>query len=409
MPSSAPIPGSYLFCRIADRSSGDATSSIYFRTMPPRIAEITRERLQDRLAAGQARPPATSRVLDACYVIGVRYVRKPPDGSVGCDAVRNKRDVVQGMPMTQIKRLALFLTRKDEAQLAWAATVRDAARINDLHVTEHWIDDPAEQNHIIAESIFNKTTDALLILPASASGPAALLSQAAARDISIILLDRVTHDLDFGVSWSLPRLRREHPRVLSVRIAPDEQEIGRIQGRQTLALLPAGGSVLCVQGDTRTSAVEGRKKGLEEMLRHRSEYSLGKVDGGWNADRAATVVEEWLRFVLQDSSYRLNLVVTQSEVMLDGIRRGLELLARELSRSELSSVPMIGCDGMPTFKLQVDEGRLAATVEIPSRTETAMQILLDFSRRGVFPPKPDLSLAPGSYPSLDQLSSRLSS
>jgi ABC-type sugar transport system substrate-binding protein len=311
--------------------------------------------------------------------------------------------------MAQIKRVALFLTRKDEAQLAWAATARDAARISDLQIREHWIDDSAAQNHSIAECVFNDTEDALLILPASAGGPAALLQQAAARGKSIVLLDRVTHDLDLEVSWSLPRLRRDHPQILAARVAPDEEEIGRIQGRQTLALLPTGGAVLCVQGDARTSAVDGRTRGLEEILSGRAEYDLGKVDGGWSSERAEAAVAEWLGVVLQNSDYRLSLVVAQSEVMLDGIRRGLNRLARELARPQLSGVPMIGCDGLPTFKRQVDEGQLEATVEIPSRTEAAMHALTDFSAHGTFPPKPDISLAPQSYPSLDRLAAHVSS
>ncbi|MBN2371178.1 MAG: substrate-binding domain-containing protein [Vicinamibacteria bacterium] len=311
--------------------------------------------------------------------------------------------------MARIKRVALFLNRMDEAQIAWAAAVHDAARVNRLQIREHWIDEFAEQNHAIAESIFNDTADALLILPASASGPAALLAQAAARGKAIVLLDRVTHDLDFDVSWSLPRLRREYPQVLAVRIAADEEEIGRIQGRQTLALLPGGGTVLCVQGDTRTSAVESRTGGLEEALSGRPEYNLGKVDGGWISERAAAAVEKWLGVVLPDPNFLLNLIIAQSEVMLDGIRRSLARLARETARPNLASVPMIGCDGMPTFKRQVDEGLLAATVEIPSRAEAAMRALVDFIEHGAFPPKPYISLTPRSYPSLEQLAARMPS
>jgi ABC-type sugar transport system substrate-binding protein len=107
--------------------------------------------------------------------------------------------------------------------------------------------------------------------------------------------------------------------------------------------------------------------------------------------------------VLRDARYRLRLVVTQSEVMLAGIRRALERMARELSRPGLLDLPMTACDGMPAFRRAVDEGRLAATVEIPSRTAAAMQVLVDYVSRGALPARSDIALTPSSYPSLDRL------
>jgi ABC-type sugar transport system substrate-binding protein len=305
--------------------------------------------------------------------------------------------------MAAIKRVALFLTHDDDAQRAWAATVREACRTAGFELEQHWSEDPTAQNHLIGESIFKGAADALLILPATASGPAALLSQAAARGQAIVLLDRVTHDLSPDVSWSLPRLRRERPDLLAVRVAPDEEEIGRIQGRQILALLPVGGSALYVQGDARTPAASGRTAGLEEVLASRPGYEIRKVDGGWSSARAETAVVEWLKLVLRDPRYRLELVVAQSEVMLEGIRRGLERIARESSRPELLSLPMTACDGLPDFKRAVDEGRLAATVEIPSRTAAAMHILIDYASRGALPASCEIALPPSSYPSLDRL------
>ena len=305
--------------------------------------------------------------------------------------------------MAAVKRVALFLTHEDEAQRAWAATAREGCGVAGLEIELHWNEEPAQQNHAIGESIFKGTADALLILPATASGPAALLSQAAARGQAIVLLDRVTHDLNPEVSWSLPRLRRERPDLLAVRVAPDEEEIGRVQGRQILALLPSGGAVLYVQGDARTPAAGGRTAGLEEVLASHPGYEIRKVDGGWTSARAETAVAEWLRVVLRDARYRLQLVVAQSEVMLDGIHRAFERMARESSRPELPSLPMTACDGLPDFKRAVDEGRLAATVEIPSRTAEAMRVLIGYASRGALPASSEIALMPSSYPGLDRL------
>ena len=123
---------------------------------------------------------------------------------------------------------------------------------------------------------------------------------------------------------------------------------------------------------------------------------------------AKTVREESQRrgFALIDASYRPELVASQSEVMVEGIRRALARLAREFSRPELERLPITACDGMPAFKRAVDERRLAATIEIPSRATAAMQVLVDFWTRGQTPAGLELLLPPSSYPSLEDLAHR---
>lgn len=308
--------------------------------------------------------------------------------------------------MASTRRVALFLTHEDAAQRSWADTVQEAGKTHGFDVAVHWTDMSVAQNHAIGDTIFQDTADALLIQPAAISGPAALLSQAARRGKAIVLLDRVANDLDPDRSWSLVRISREYPRQLAVRIAPDEEEIGRIQGRQVLALLPAGGTWLLVQGDPSTPGAIGRTAGIEEILGRRTGYNMGKINGGWSSARAETAVQEWLQLMLIDPNYRLQFAVAQSEVMLDGIRRALDRLAFDHARPELSHVPLTGCDGMPAFKRAVDEGRLAATVEIPSRTVAAVRVLVDYFTHGTLPPSLEIALTPSSYPSLDRLTPR---
>jgi len=308
--------------------------------------------------------------------------------------------------MAETRRVALFLTREDEAQRMWAETVREESRRRGFALQQYWSDESVEQNRAISDCIFHDTADALLILPVSTSGPAALLAQAAAKGKSVILLNRLTRDLDPATSWSLPRLRKDCPGVLAVRVAPDELGIGRVQGRQVLALLPKGGTVLYVQGNMMTSGAIDRTAGLEEVLAPHQGYKVGKIDGGWTSPRAETGLHAWLSLMLIDASYRPELVVSQSEVMVEGIRRALARLAREFSRPELERLPITACDGMPAFKRAVDERRLAATIEIPSRATAAMQVLVDFWTRGQTPAGLELLLPPSSYPSLEDLARR---
>jgi ABC-type sugar transport system substrate-binding protein len=193
--------------------------------------------------------------------------------------------------------------------------------------------------------------------------------------------------------------------VLVARVAPDEVEIGHIQGRQVRAILPKGGVVLYVQGDLMTSGAVDRTAGMEEILANDSTYRIGKVDGHWSAARADTAVADWLRLVRVDGQSRLDLVCSQSELMLPGVRAALARVAQETGDSRLPQVPLIGCDGLPKFKQEVESGRLAATIEIPPRIPPAIRLLAEFWSTGKAPADPEVRLQPSSYPSLEVLAS----
>jgi ABC-type sugar transport system substrate-binding protein len=308
--------------------------------------------------------------------------------------------------MTEAKRLALFLTRKDEAQLMWAATVREQARLRGYAFQERWTEESVAQNRAISDCLYQGTADALIVLPVSTSGPAVLLSQAASKGIAIILINRLTHDLNPAMGWSLPRLRKDFPSVLTIRVAPDEMSIGRVQGEQILALLPRGGTVIYVQGNMLTSGGIDRTAGLQEVLAGRSIYNVGKVDGGWTSPGAEAALHAWLGLMLLNTDYHPRLVVSQSEMMVEGIQRALDRAANQFSRPELRGLPITGCDGMAGFKRAVDKGRLAATVELPSRAEAAMRVLDEFWARGLIPSALEVLMPASSYPSLEDLSRR---
>jgi ABC-type sugar transport system substrate-binding protein len=78
-------------------------------------------------------------------------------------------------------------------------------------------------------------------------------------------------------------------------------------------------------------------------------------------------------------------------------------VAAEHGQPALAQVPLTGCDGLPEFKRAVDEGRLAATVEIPSRAAAAVEVLVDYFAHGTLSARPHIAIAPSSYPGLDRL------
>src|SRR5262245_6731617 len=91
--------------------------------------------------------------------------------------------------------------------------------------------------------------DAINALPAAR--PAAIIT-APIRDDSLNRLARQAVEL--GVGWVflhrgadsgfLEEMRSQHPAVPICLVTPDHKQIGAIQGRQILSLLPGGGTVL---------------------------------------------------------------------------------------------------------------------------------------------------------------------
>jgi hypothetical protein len=63
-------------------------------------------------------------------------------------------------------------------------------------------------------------------------------------------------------------------------------------------------------------------------------------------------------------------------------------------------VPVLGCDGLPASgRRDVDEGRMAATVQIPSCAGTALELALAWKRKAVVP-RAETVLAPSAYPAI---------
>jgi ABC-type sugar transport system substrate-binding protein len=307
--------------------------------------------------------------------------------------------------MSTGKRIGLFLNRHDEAQRAWAAEARALAAELGCEITEYW-SEGINQTRQISDGVWKDPIEALVILPASQSGPAVLLTHALAHGKVVVMIDRTRNDLNAEVSWSLPSLRREFPQLLAACVAPDEEGVGRIQAQQVQALRPGGGHVLYVQGDMLTLGAVARAEGFNAQMAADSRYRVACVDGGWTEERAASAMLAWFRVMHSGPECRVDVVCSQSEVMVPGVRAALVRAAHEYKRPELARVPITACDGQAQYKREVDSGTLAATVEIPSRTPPAVRLCAAFWRSAAVPNEPLVKLQPKSYPALEQVRRR---
>jgi ABC-type sugar transport system substrate-binding protein len=204
-----------------------------------------------------------------------------------------------------------------------------------------------------------------------------------------------------GIGWLLLNrtapylepLRREHPGLAIGAVTTDHAEIGRIHARQLEALRPGRRHVLYVQGPADTAAARLRLEGFQEASRE-SPHELRVLNGEWTDTSAEKAVAAWLRLKTAEL-FTPEAVVCQNDNMARGTRRALER-----QRPEWARVPFLGCDGLPQGgRRDVDEGRLAATVAIPSCAGPALELALRWKREGALPPAQTV-LAPVPYPAL---------
>jgi ABC-type sugar transport system substrate-binding protein len=291
-------------------------------------------------------------------------------------------------------RLALCLVdaHNDFQELLQADALAAARRAGlelDIHFTGH---DLSAQLNLLRACI-DKQPKAILVLAVRDHGLARIARDAARVGVGFVFLNRTEDDLE--------EVRRDHPAVPVFTDCADEIETGRIHGRQFRALLPKGGSVLYVQGSTRSLAAADRTSGMQEVVAG-SGVEVVLVQAGWSADESRDAVGRWLRIAARGQK-RIDLVGCHNDQIAQGALDAFRAAAGELARPELARVPVIGCDGTPGLGQRlVREGQLLATVVLPRSSGPAVERVARFLASGEMPP-PSVLLAASSHPELASL------
>jgi ABC-type sugar transport system substrate-binding protein len=215
-----------------------------------------------------------------------------------------------------------------------------------------------------------------------------------------------------GVGWALlnreaeylDRLCREFPRLAIFSTTPDQREIGRLQGRQARAVLPAGGHVVCVTGPPSTSSARRRLDGMREELGGGA-WKITLLDGDWTSEGARLVLDAWMQGPGKEQE-RPAVVCAQNDDMALGARQALRDAGSRAGDPALAEVPVTGCDGSPGFGQRlVREKRLLATVEVPSAAGPAMEWIAR-ERDGAERPPQLVMLPVSSVPPLHEITPR---
>ena len=235
---------------------------------------------------------------------------------------------------------------------------------------------------------------AVIVEPVAIEGMERLTHKAAAAGIGVGLLNTAAPYID--------SLRRQYPQLPVFALGSDQVEIGRMQARQMRLLLPAGGTVLYLQGPTSASAARERLVGTQEAIAG-SPLQLVVLEALWTEESADQVVRKWLRLKTTEG-LRIDAVACQDDAMARGTRRAFEGTP-EIAR-QWGAVPYLGIDGVPSVgQRMVKDGLMTATVVMPSNTGPALDAIGRWLRSGTMPAA-SIRVPISSFPPEEQLRPR---
>jgi ABC-type sugar transport system substrate-binding protein len=214
-----------------------------------------------------------------------------------------------------------------------------------------------------------------------------------------------------GIGWGV--LNREADYIAELRrtakvpvfaVSPDQEEVGKIQGKQ-LAAITTEGNVLYVEGPSSSSAATLRTKGMLSTKPHGVELKMLK--GDWSETSAQHSVKSWLS-LSTSRQLQIRAVVCQNDAMAMGARKAFVDLT-EADRDQWLNTPFTGCDGVTkTGQEWVRAGHLRATVVIPPMAGLALEMLANALSTGSMPPERTMC-APRSFPALAEIGAKRAS
>jgi ribose transport system substrate-binding protein len=235
--------------------------------------------------------------------------------------------------------------------------------------------------------------DGIIFEPAG-TALAQVAQAAATASVAWVVLNKTPDYID--------EVRKVHQTpVFSISV--DHLGVGRTQGQQFGALLPAGGIVLYIQGPSASDASELRTRGMN--LTKPDNVEIRMIRGNWTEESAYQAVTSWLR-LSTSKQLPLGLVGCQNDVMAIGARKAFYEQANGKERDKFLNLPFTGCDGGPeTGQEWVRKGLLAATVVMQPNAGRAVEMMVDAIRTGL-QPQPCTLTPTLSYPTIEDLAAR---
>jgi ribose transport system substrate-binding protein len=304
--------------------------------------------------------------------------------------------------MAKKLRIVVSLTTNDndyqieQAQSAEQAAARLGVSVEIIYADNDAITQSTQLLKVVQASPENRP-DAIVFEPVGGTALPQVARAAATAGIGWAVLNREASYID--------ELRKASAAPMFA-VSSDHVEIGRLQGRQLMALLPKGGAVLYIQGPSENSAAKDRTAGMQEVKPANIQAVMLKAQ--WTEESSLRAVRSWLKLTTSQKS-QVDVVAAQDDSMAMGARKAFQELTNEVERERWVKLPFIGCDGLPnTGQAWVKNGQLTATVFVPPNTGQAIEMIVDAVQNKKQPPARVL-VAPRSIPALNALSPRRAS
>jgi ABC-type sugar transport system substrate-binding protein len=293
--------------------------------------------------------------------------------------------------MNELNLVVALITREndyqaEQAAAAISAAARVGAKLQVIYADNDAVNQTQQIVKLIQDPIRRPT--AILVEPVG-TGMIQVAKAAVASGIGWVILNREPEYLS--------ELRRDR-RAPAFCVTVDQEEVGRIQGRQ-MAVLVREGNVLHIEGPSNSSVVTLRTKGFRATKP--SQVTIKSLRGDWTERSGQLAVKSWLS-LSTSRQLQIRAVISQNDAMAMGARKALMDLT-EKDREVWQDVPFTGCDGVSrTGQDWVRRGLLSATVVTPATAGTAVEVLVQAARDGSEPPERS-QIPPVSFPPIREL------
>jgi ribose transport system substrate-binding protein len=296
--------------------------------------------------------------------------------------------------MNNLNVVVALTTRENDYQAEQAAAAIEAAARLGVKISIVYADnDAVNQSQQLVKIIQDRTqrTDAILVEPVGTAMP-----QVAKAAVSA------------GIAWGI--LNREAEYISELRrvaqipvfaLSPDQEEVGRIQGKQ-LAAFATEGSILYIEGPSSSSAATMRTKGM--LSTKPGKIEVKTLKGDWSEHSGHQAANSW-QSLSSSKHFQICAVIGQNDAMAMGARKAFLGLSHT-EREPWLNTPFTGCDGVTkTGQEWVRIGQLRATVVIPPMAGLALEMLAKAVKTGSMPAEKTLC-APRSFPPIAEINAR---
>jgi len=300
-----------------------------------------------------------------------------------------------GLGMKKLSFLVSLMTDKNAYQKDQAAAAKAAATRLGVDVRIFFADsDAVTQSEQLLRAIQSDAEDerpAGIVVHPVGTALERVAREAAVRGIGWALVNR---EADY-----IAELRDRH-NVPAFMLTLDQEEIGRIQGRQFAVLLPRGGTVIYIIGPSMNPVFKLRQAGM--LATKPANIQIVTLRGNLTQDSGYEAVGSWLRLPTSRTTL-VDLVAGQNDDMAMGARQAFEDAMSGEERERWTSLPYTGCDASSGAGAEwIRRGSLTASVYLPPTAGLAVETLAQ-AIQAKTQPSLQRQIAPVSRPSLESL------